>query len=278
MKKLCPLFLLAFFAYCHETTSQVLDPFFNPELASSQATWSGVEQSDGKIIVTNDRPLLVNGQPRFIFRMNTDGTLYNTFDVDTDGGLVYDVGVQSSGKIIIGGGFTMVNGTAINYFARLNADGSLDGSFNPGSGPDGMVTKLMVQSDDKILISGLFSIFNGTITGYFTRTNANGSLNGAFNTNLGTGFSSVMPTDWDLSPDGSIVLLATFFDGVPINGILKLNSDGTKDTGFESIIGFGAVSIIVITVDPTNNDIIFAGFFTDWNSGSYSPPIPGQVG
>ncbi|MCZ6520713.1 MAG: delta-60 repeat domain-containing protein, partial [Bacteroidetes bacterium] len=225
MKKLCPLILLAFFAYCHETTAQVLDPFFNPELASSQATWSGVEQSDGKIIVTNDRPLLVNGQPRFIFRMNTDGTLDNTFDVDTDGGLVYDVGVQSSGKIIIGGGFTKVNGTNIDYFARLNSDGSLDGSFNPGSGPDAMVTKVIVQPNDKILIVGSFNNFNGTMANYFTRTNANGSLNGSFNSNLGTGFSFT-PQDCDLSPDGSIVFVTSFFNGGGINGILKLNSNG----------------------------------------------------
>src|SRR5437868_333381 len=43
--------------------------------------------------------------------------------------------IQSDGKIIIGGGFSSYNGAARKLIARLNADGTLDGSFNPGTGP-----------------------------------------------------------------------------------------------------------------------------------------------
>lgn len=48
------------------------------------------------------------------------------------------------------------NGTAINRLARLNADGSLDASFNSGSGPDWSIEKIVVQSNGKILIAGSF--------------------------------------------------------------------------------------------------------------------------
>ena len=44
------------------------------------------------------------------------------------------VAVQPDGKVLIGGDFTTVNGTNRNGIARLNADGSLDSSFNPGTG------------------------------------------------------------------------------------------------------------------------------------------------
>ena len=43
--------------------------------------------------------------------------------------IVETTSIQSDGKIIIGGWFTSYNGTASNYIARLNADGTLDSSF-----------------------------------------------------------------------------------------------------------------------------------------------------
>src|SRR4051812_29734116 len=45
--------------------------------------------------------------------------------------------VQPDGKILAGGTFVYVNGTNHRYLTRLNADGSVDASFNPGGiGPD----------------------------------------------------------------------------------------------------------------------------------------------
>ena len=47
---------------------------------------------------------------------------------------VFAVTVQPDGKVLVGGQFTAVNGTSRNNIARLNANGSLDSSFNPGTG------------------------------------------------------------------------------------------------------------------------------------------------
>ena len=41
-------------------------------------------------------------------------------------GRVKCLALQADGKILIGGHFTVVNGTNRNYIARLNADGELD--------------------------------------------------------------------------------------------------------------------------------------------------------
>ncbi|MBI4646394.1 MAG: T9SS type A sorting domain-containing protein [Bacteroidia bacterium] len=65
-------------------------------------------------------------------------------------------------KIIIGGDFTSYDGTAINRIARLNADGTLDGTFNPGTGANGSVRTTSIQNDGKIIIGGDFSSYNGT--------------------------------------------------------------------------------------------------------------------
>ena len=46
---------------------------------------------------------------------------------------IYTSAIQSDAKIIIGGNFTSYNGSTSNRIARLNADGSLDITFNPGT-------------------------------------------------------------------------------------------------------------------------------------------------
>src|SRR5258706_13636699 len=46
-------------------------------------------------------------------------------------GSVSSLSTQPDGKIVIGGDFTSVGGTNINYLAPLNADGTLVSSFYP---------------------------------------------------------------------------------------------------------------------------------------------------
>jgi hypothetical protein len=52
--------------------------------------------------------------------------------------------------------FSNFNGSSCNRLARLNADGSLDTSFSLGVGFDKNVYALAVQSDNKLIIGGIF--------------------------------------------------------------------------------------------------------------------------
>lgn len=47
-------------------------------------------------------------------------------------GDIASIVIQSDGKILIGGAFTTYNGTVRNRIARINADSTLDTSFDPG--------------------------------------------------------------------------------------------------------------------------------------------------
>jgi len=71
--------------------------------------------------------------------------------------------VQTDGTILVGGAFTSVGGQSRTNLARLNADGSLDGGFNPGPGGSiySSVSSLAVQADGKILLGGLFTTLSG---------------------------------------------------------------------------------------------------------------------
>ncbi|HYP49358.1 MAG TPA: delta-60 repeat domain-containing protein, partial [Pyrinomonadaceae bacterium] len=142
-------------------------------------------QSDGKILVSGNFTV-TGGQLKYgIVRLNADGSVDNTFNTTFDLGTgAGDFAILPDGKIIIVGSFTRVNGIAVNRIARLNPDGSLDGSFNVGTGANDFVSTLSLQADGKIIVAGDFTAVNGTGRTKIARLNSNGSLDTTFNTNV----------------------------------------------------------------------------------------------
>lgn len=101
---------------------------------------------------------------------------------------------QPDGRALIGGSFTSYRGAPRAGIARANADGTLDTSFNPGSGADGAVNAiLLLPGDDRIIIGGDFTSFNGTPRNGLARLNADGSVDASFAPDLG-GTSAVVST------------------------------------------------------------------------------------
>ena len=90
--------------------------------------------------------------------------------------LIYTSSIQSDGRIIISGSFDTYNGVARNGIARLNTDGSLDITFNPGTGVNNNIFKTSLQSNGKIIISGSFDTYNGVARNRIARLNTDGSL------------------------------------------------------------------------------------------------------
>jgi uncharacterized delta-60 repeat protein len=133
-------------------------------------------QPDGKVLVGGAFTILGGGgtgtTPRnYLGRLNADGSLDASFNPGANGE-VYALTVQPDGKIVVGGAFTMLGGggtgtTSRNYLGRLNADGSLDASFNPGA--NGAVYGVAVQVDGKILVTGGFHTLGGGGTGTTAR-------------------------------------------------------------------------------------------------------------
>src|SRR5450432_387755 len=81
------------------------------------------------------------------------------FDPNANGS-IYVVVVQPDGKTLIGGNFTTLapNGSAAvtrNRIARLDADGTLDATFDPNADSD--VEAIAVQADGKVLVAGTFN-------------------------------------------------------------------------------------------------------------------------
>jgi hypothetical protein len=80
--------------------------------------------------------------------------------------------------------FDQFNGIPVNKLVRLNSDGSLDQTFDIGTGPDNLVTTIKVLSSGEMIIGGSFTNFNGTeIPHGLVKLTADGSLDNAFNEN-----------------------------------------------------------------------------------------------
>src|SRR5688572_27355784 len=62
--------------------------------------------------------------------------------------------IQSDEKIVVGGDFTSYNGTTRNYIARLNADGTLDDTFDAGTTLNSSVLALAIDADGNIVCGG----------------------------------------------------------------------------------------------------------------------------
>ncbi len=87
--------------------------------------------------------------------------------------------MQPDGKILVGGGFTIINFTPPPRLARLNNDGTLDDSFDANVANNNVFT-IAVQPNGKILIGGTFTLVNGVICNRLARLNADGTLDGSF--------------------------------------------------------------------------------------------------
>ena len=140
---------------------------------------------------------------------------------------VYAVALQRDGKILIGGDFGQVHKVERNRVARLNPDGSLDPTFNPGDGPNTGVRCLAVQPDGKVLIGGIFISVQGVARNRVARLNADGSLDASFDP--GAGANEVVR--WvGLQPDGKILATGGFrdFAGVECARIARLRGDSVS--------------------------------------------------
>ncbi|MBI3882155.1 MAG: hypothetical protein HY301_19105, partial [Verrucomicrobia bacterium] len=135
------------------STNAVLDPSFNPGAGATGGPVRAVALytngvNEGKVIVVGDFTSFAGVNARRLVRLNADGSVDPLFSAGLGpngtgpNGAVNAVLLQSNGKLVIGGDFTSINSVSRNRVARLNADGTLDATFNPGAGADNSVFAL----------------------------------------------------------------------------------------------------------------------------------------
>jgi len=126
-------------------------------------------QDDGKIIVGGGFTSFNGSYVPRIIRLNNDGTRDMTFNASVNNS-VNDILIQSDGKIILGGRFTTVTGSVNkNRLCRFNIDGSVDNSFDILTGFDNQVSSITKDNNNKLVVSGSFSSYQGTTSNRLVR-------------------------------------------------------------------------------------------------------------
>jgi len=225
-------------------------------------------QTNNNIIVGGDFTTYSGGTiiANSIIKLNSDGSADNTF-ISKSGftGFIYSMVLQNDNKIIIGGQFTEYSGQSANNIIRLNSDGTIDTNFTTGSGFNGTVCAVALQSDGKILVGGGFNSYSGITANFVTRLNSDGSKDDVFDTSdkIKNSVNTIV-----LQPDEKIFLGGNFYKdcGGAANRIIRLNSDSSIDNTFNSGNGFnGYVYTIKLLSDCK---ILVGGSFSVYSGQS----------
>ncbi len=172
-------------------TDGSLDASFDPGSRAANVTalaW----QADGKVVFSGNFTNLDGIGATNLARLNADGSLDTNFcaAASTDNA-VNSLVAQPDGRILLSGWFASVNRTPRSGIARLNADGMLDTSFDPGTGLSGVIfggipglsypTMIALQPDGLILVWGNFIRFNDVTRRGVARLTPTGGLDASFN-------------------------------------------------------------------------------------------------
>lgn len=248
-----------------------LDPDFYRNSVFDDVVFALAVQPDGKVLVAGAFTSVTGVPSPGVARVKSDGSLDATFHpgLGAEGrdGAVYALALYTNGvnagKVVVAGSFTSFNRVARRSIARLNPDGTLDASFDPGSGvEDGLVYAVGIQADGKIVVGGTFTTVRGASRSGIARFNADGTLDTSFAPGTGTHGAVVSLA---VQPDGKIVIGGMFFavQGAFRNGIARLTSTGSVEPLSTFDPGRGADGGYVYAVAlQTDGRIVVAGDFT----------------
>lgn len=227
-----------------------------------------IAQTDDRLVI-GGAFTTVNGVVRNrICRLTGDGSVDTSFNPGggADGPVLAlaETFIAGQRKIVLGGAFTVVNSLPRNGVARLNNDGSLDTSFNIGTGVNGTVFAVATYPTNSIfagqtLIGGDFTEVNGVARGRLARLNGDGSVDAFFDTTLG---ANDVVRAITIQPDGRILVGGSFtnYAGVTMNHFARLNSDGSLDPTFTP--GAGANGTVYSITLQADQRILLGGEFT----------------
>lgn len=239
-----------------------LDPTFDVGLGPDNTVYALALQPDGRILIGGAFTNVSGTNRSGIARLNSDGSIDRFFNpgagVDNP---VFAMALQPDDKILIGGAFATVDGWMRFGVARLNTNGTVDTTFNPGSGANGNVYALALQPDGKILIGGEFTLVDGVPRSHLARLWPSGRLDLSFSPTVVGAVRAIL-----VQPDGAIVIGGSFtnVNGLTRNYLARLLPDGSLDTGFLAGMA-GANSAVYALAQQPDGKLLVAGDFTLFN-------------
>jgi hypothetical protein len=201
-----------------------------------------------------------------------------------------DAQLLGNGQIILAGNFGAYGSSTSRGIVRLNADGTVDPSFQAGGGAQWtqtaetdsfhpLIDNIEIENDGKLLITGTFEAFNGIAAPGIASLNADGSTDTSFAAPVSRNKFDTNGTSLKRQADGSFLLSGPYtsanqsvspslihinsFGGVPIIGSPPVAN---------AIVGQGFTYNVVASGQPTNYSAtgLPPGFTIDPTTGMIS--------
>ena len=144
-------------------------------------------------------------------------------------GAVHAIAVQADGKVVVGGSFSSINGVARKNIGRLNVDGSVDSTWDPGFGGGYGEVFTLCATSDAIVVGGSFTIMGGKARNYLAAV----------------GVADGLATPWDPQASYYVYALALAGNSVIVGGSFS-------SIGGQSRSGLAAVDVTTWQVTPWN--------------------------
>lgn len=189
--------------------------------------YDAIQQADGKLILVGSFSTFNGIAANHIVRINLDGSVDQSFKA----GAAADNNITSitynavTDKILITGTFNTYGGVAKKAVALLNADGSLDNSFNFGAIAGGTATYGAQLNNGKVIVSGSFKTYNNVIRQGFMVLNPDASLAAGYNNTgqfIGQIFKMIETTSSFGNPAVILVGAIERFDNKKFGNIVRV--------------------------------------------------------
>jgi uncharacterized delta-60 repeat protein len=241
---------------------------------------TGERNENFNVELKNPRPVSPNASPGSAALGSATNAIVTILDNETPGhadfefnpglgadGIVHSVAVQADGKVLLSGEFARVDGVFVGGMARLHTDGYLDSSFDPGTGANGPVYAVAALAERKVLIGGNFTRVNDSLANRLARLNADGSVDGSFESGSGVNGPVWAVTETE---QGQLLVAGEFaaVAGSQRNNLARLLPNGAVDNGFNP--GAGPNGAVYAVAAQPDGKVIIGGAFTGVDVASRS--------
>ncbi|HNT24887.1 MAG TPA: delta-60 repeat domain-containing protein [Anaerolineales bacterium] len=204
-----------------------------------------LELNDGRVLIAGSFTRIANqAAPRSLAIMQSDGSLDTSFQVEAalEVNEVTAAAIQPDGKILIAGLFKILPGPFTYFLLRLNANGTIDDTFENYDLNSNVYTVLL--DGNQIVVGGSFT----QPTPYLARLNQNGSTDTTFN-GMGSGPDGDV-RDIAIQQSGKYIIAGDFasYNGIDQAGVARLNANGSLDAAFATG-GFRASEQVAVLND-----------------------------
>jgi len=152
-----------------------------------------------------------------------------------------------------------------NHLVKVNSDRTYDTSFDIDQGFNEHIVysgaTLFKTANNKLILSGFFTSFNGVTANRIIRLNPDGSRDNTFD--VGTGFNNYTTSIIEDSL-GSLFVTGIFnaYKGVSAQKLVKISNNGVRDASFDVGVGFNN-SVISSLINPDDTFYV-SGYFTSY--------------